>query len=202
MPFQEQAMPAAFVLRCSSAPYFRFLLSSNVAVLGRSSGCEFVVKDSTISRQHAEIRTGDGSLTVTDLGSRNGTFVDNLRVRTSRVLRGQVVRFGSVSFLTTTDDANEDHPESEQETVTPKPGSSGTERVTRATRDVLSQAERRVFDLLLTGCPEKSIARRLDLSYHTVHNHVRAIFRRLGVHSRAELLAAFLPAAADKPPGG
>jgi DNA-binding NarL/FixJ family response regulator len=62
----------------------------------------------------------------------------------------------------------------------------------KSVTDRLSEAERRVFELLLTGQPEKGIARRLDLSPHTVHNHVRAILRAFHVHSRAELLAELL----------
>ena len=57
---------------------------------------------------------------------------------------------------------------------------------------LLSEAQQRVFDELLSGLPEKAIARRLRLSTHTVHNHIRAIFRHYEVHSRAELLARHL----------
>jgi DNA-binding CsgD family transcriptional regulator len=61
-----------------------------------------------------------------------------------------------------------------------------------APRERLSAARRRVYDLLLTRMPEKSIARQLGLSPRTVHHHVTAIFLAFGVHSRAELLAMHL----------
>jgi len=49
--------------------------------------------------------------------------------------------------------------------------------------------ERETLELLLTGAPEKSIAVTLGLSPHTVHEYVKRIYRRVGVASRAELMA-------------
>jgi DNA-binding CsgD family transcriptional regulator len=45
---------------------------------------------------------------------------------------------------------------------------------------------------LLSGHGEKEIAARLALSRHTVHVHIKAIYREFGVTSRGELLARFL----------
>jgi DNA-binding CsgD family transcriptional regulator len=56
----------------------------------------------------------------------------------------------------------------------------------------LTAAQRRVFDLLLEGLPEKRIARKLKISQHTVHNHVRKIYVAARVGSRPELLAQFV----------
>ena len=52
----------------------------------------------------------------------------------------------------------------------------------------LSQRRKDVLALLLFGLPEKSIATRLGLSRHTVHEHVKAIYRAMLVTSRAELM--------------
>lgn len=54
---------------------------------------------------------------------------------------------------------------------------------------LLSDREREVFEELRTGATNKEIARRLFVSVHTVGNHLRSVYRKLGVHSRAELLA-------------
>ena len=53
----------------------------------------------------------------------------------------------------------------------------------------LSPRLRQVLDMLIHGADEKRIAKALGRSRHTVHNHVRNLYRRLGVKSRAELLA-------------
>ncbi len=45
---------------------------------------------------------------------------------------------------------------------------------------------------LLAGDSEKQVARRMRLSFHTVHGHVKVVYRRYGVSSRAELLALHL----------
>lgn len=46
---------------------------------------------------------------------------------------------------------------------------------------------------LLRGQSEKQIALDLKVSGHTVHEYVKDLHRRLGVTSRGELLARFLP---------
>ena len=46
---------------------------------------------------------------------------------------------------------------------------------------------------LLAGDSEKQVARRLGISYHTAHGYVKDIYRAFGVHTRAKLLAAFIP---------
>jgi DNA-binding CsgD family transcriptional regulator len=50
----------------------------------------------------------------------------------------------------------------------------------------------RVLYRLLAGDSEKQAATRLSLSRHTVHEYVRALYRELGVCSRAELMARFI----------
>jgi DNA-binding CsgD family transcriptional regulator len=64
-------------------------------------------------------------------------------------------------------------------------------------RGALAGRPRQVLDHLLTGAPEKRIARNLSLSEHTVHTHIRAIYRRFCVNSRGELLAMFLKGTAQ-----
>lgn len=45
------------------------------------------------------------------------------------------------------------------------------------------------LELLLEGSAERQIVARLDLSPHTVHDHVKRLYRRFHVNSRAQLLA-------------
>lgn len=53
----------------------------------------------------------------------------------------------------------------------------------------LSAREREVCDLLLHGCSSEAIALRLGISRHTVKDHRKHIFRKLGVGTLAELFA-------------
>jgi DNA-binding CsgD family transcriptional regulator len=57
----------------------------------------------------------------------------------------------------------------------------------------LSPRLERTLRGLLQGQSEKQIAMELDVSVHTVHEYVKELHRRLGVNSRGELLARFLP---------
>jgi len=79
------------------------------------------------------------------------------------------------------------------------PDGSGTVAITvqaarpEAVADLLVQAfaltdrERQVADLALAGRSTAEIGARLFLSRHTVGDHLKAIFAKTGVHSRAEL---------------
>jgi FHA domain/Domain of unknown function (DUF1707) len=66
--------------------------------LGRSSGCELVFADDTVSRRHAALRLRDGRWFLRDLGSSNGTWVNGRRVYEAEVVAGDEVRLGAVSF--------------------------------------------------------------------------------------------------------
>lgn len=59
----------------------------------------------------------------------------------------------------------------------------------RAEAETFSPRLKGVLHLLLKGQPEKEIAHELGLAAPTVHDYVKQIFRRLGVHSRSELMA-------------
>lgn len=51
---------------------------------------------------------------------------------------------------------------------------------------LLTARQREVLGLLVDGLPNKTISRRLGLSGSTVKTHMEAIYRQLGVHSRAQ----------------
>ena len=53
----------------------------------------------------------------------------------------------------------------------------------------LSERERTVLRLLTGGMTEREIAAELFVSFNTVHSHVKAVYRKLGVTSRAEAVA-------------
>lgn len=53
----------------------------------------------------------------------------------------------------------------------------------------ITEREREVMRLMAEGRRPADIAKQLDLSVHTVRNHLKSIFRRLGVRSRIEALA-------------
>ena len=59
-----------------------------------------------------------------------------------------------------------------------------------ATKVGLSSREQEVLELLAAGYNAVSIAEKLQVSYNTGRTHVRNVYKKLGVHSHAELLDA------------
>nr|WP_277998726.1 response regulator transcription factor [Moorella sulfitireducens] len=54
----------------------------------------------------------------------------------------------------------------------------------------LTKREREIFCLVRRGLKNKEIATRLNISTHTVHNHLINIYRKLGVSHRRQLTLA------------
>jgi DNA-binding NarL/FixJ family response regulator len=56
----------------------------------------------------------------------------------------------------------------------------------------LTQREQEVLASLSKGHPDKDIADQLGISIHTVHEHLKNIFDKLGAHNRTEAVVKFL----------
>ena len=71
-------------------PIESFLLDKPEVALGRSSGNDIVLDTTTISRYHIRISHKEGQVSVTDLDSVNGTYVDGTRLaaQETRILKG------------------------------------------------------------------------------------------------------------------
>lgn len=69
--------------------------------IGRARNCDAVIRHKSVSKLHAHLRIApNGGVTLTDLGSRVGTFVDTERLARdvpTSVRPGAHVRFGSVA---------------------------------------------------------------------------------------------------------
>lgn len=77
----------------------RFRLAEFPVRIGRRSGLELSLLSPSISNVHAEIRREDGGLVLADLGSTNGTFVNNRRLETPIALaEGDIVHLASLEF--------------------------------------------------------------------------------------------------------
>jgi S1-C subfamily serine protease len=70
-------------------------------VVGRDEDCDLTLSDEKISRKHASFAVhADGRVVLQDLGSTNGTFVDNRRLTQPAELRGnEQVRVGDTLLL-------------------------------------------------------------------------------------------------------
>ena len=68
-------------------------------VVGRGKEAGLTVPHALVSRQHTEIFERDGKLYVRDLGSLNGTFVNNLKIEGEQLLGpNQLLTLGNITF--------------------------------------------------------------------------------------------------------
>jgi cytochrome P450/NADPH-cytochrome P450 reductase len=66
--------------------------------IGRVPGNDIVIPHLSVSRHHAELRTTPGGYRIVDLGSHNGTFVNEQRVTAAVLAEGDTVGFGDTTF--------------------------------------------------------------------------------------------------------
>jgi len=64
-------------------------------VVGRSSDLDMVLVEDMVSRRHAKIAFAGDSITIEDLGSTNGTFVNGEKVKKARLKEGDRVLIGT-----------------------------------------------------------------------------------------------------------
>lgn len=60
-----------------NGPYGRTILESPVVTLGRAPDNQVVIGDAKASAHHAELRSDGQGYSLVDLGSTNGTFVND-----------------------------------------------------------------------------------------------------------------------------
>ena len=74
----------------------RLVLDGGRVTAGRGTGCDLVVRDTTVSREHAAFVLRGDTWWVLDLGSTNGTRVNGLRAAEHPVVPGDRVELGDV----------------------------------------------------------------------------------------------------------
>ena len=91
-----QSDPAPLYLAVHSGPAAgrTLRLGRGSCLIGRS-GADLALPDPAVSRAHARLDISERALTITDLGSCNGTFVDRRRVQTALISTGSVIRCGN-----------------------------------------------------------------------------------------------------------
>lgn len=75
-----------------------FRLRGGVTVIGRQEG-DLVVDDPSVSARHCQIEERDDRFIVRDLGSSNGTFVNERLVRSARLQSGDRIQVGTTRFV-------------------------------------------------------------------------------------------------------
>lgn len=79
----------------------RFFLTQAEMTIGRDPTADISVSDQSISRKHAKVEKKDGKVRLTDLGSSNGTFVNDKKVNSGEsvfLAKEDMVKVGNSIF--------------------------------------------------------------------------------------------------------
>lgn len=83
-------------------------LTHERTLIGRLDDCQIRIQSGKISRHHCEIVFDGQSLKLNDLGSSNGTYLNQERVEQAELKAGDLVAIGSLVFLVQIDGIPED----------------------------------------------------------------------------------------------
>jgi DNA-binding NtrC family response regulator len=85
----------------------RVSLSAEKRVFGTSASADVLVRDATVSSRHCALSVLGAGVVIEDLGSRNGTFVGNARVREAWGGAGTAISIGRSTLVILTHEAND-----------------------------------------------------------------------------------------------
>ena len=195
--------PAAYLLM-TNVPrnVWQALVFDHPQVVGRLVDCEIVIPPEykQVSRQHAMVRGDQGGLWIQDLGSSGGTRLNGVpllpQVKTRAVVGDRITLGGlelyfvspNASILDESDAAVQERIEkSRTVNFLAGPSRKSNEIVPL---DRISPAELEVIRWACRGFTTvEEIGQKLYRSPHTVRTQLGSIYKKLGVHSRDELLA-------------
>ncbi|MBK9259415.1 MAG: DUF4388 domain-containing protein [Polyangiaceae bacterium] len=113
--------PSKLVLRFISGKYQGSevpLLDTHEIVVGRASDASIVLVEEMVSRRHARFVMTESDVTVEDLGSTNGTFVNGEKIQRATLKEGDRVLIGTSIMKVV---QGEQAPMSRRRALTPKP---------------------------------------------------------------------------------
>lgn len=180
------------VLQGVSPSIWSHQITSEPLQVGRQKICDVFLHHDTVSRVHAEFCEKGKQFWVKDLGSRNGTFVNGTSVVESTIKVGDRIQLGDVvlNVVNTSVILNSTGMLQRKATSVSiqNPQLPSYEKLISQ----LTETQSRVLAELLKGKSEKMLAAEWEVSQHTIHSHVKAIYEQLKVSTRAELLAKFI----------
>ncbi|MDC7235304.1 MAG: FHA domain-containing protein [Spirochaetales bacterium] len=169
-----------------NAPLF-IALEKEETLIGRSKECALILQAPSVSRKHSIIRISGRDVYLIDLSSRNGSYINGVKVEGEALLRdSDILKLGELEFTFRTEQAQEEE-DSEKTLIDVKKQQESS--FVKAFG--LSAREEEVFYLLVKGLKIKEISGRLFISQGTAKNHVLSIYNKTDCHSRIELARKF-----------
>jgi hypothetical protein len=96
-PSVESVPAPALICLTGEAPKLFPLRQKHVTV-GRAAHCDLQVLTHFVSREHARFSVGGDKVLIEDLGSRNGLFVNSVRVERQELQHGDLITIGETQF--------------------------------------------------------------------------------------------------------
>jgi DNA-binding CsgD family transcriptional regulator len=189
----NQPAPAFLVLKNISDREWSFPIDTNRRIVGRSRSADVRVPSrfESVSRRHAEVWADRYGVWIHDLGSSSGTNVNGVwvdHVPQAGLVVGDTIWLGGVEIEV----VGEIDELAQFASVPADPGSTMMYRKIAMARRLahrLSPAEIDVMLWLSRGYEKDAeIGKLLHRSPHTVRTEIGNIFRKLELHSRAELM--------------
>jgi pSer/pThr/pTyr-binding forkhead associated (FHA) protein len=101
---EENGMEVSLVIVKADGTTRDFPLSAQRTVIGRQNTCGLRIPLHSVSRKHCEVQMLDGQLLVRDLGSSNGTQINDQKVKgQAKLLAGDRLQLGPVIFTVVID---------------------------------------------------------------------------------------------------
>lgn len=96
------ALPRFLLRGVSGATFGKTFAVTDNAVIGRQPDCDIPVPAEEVSRHHVRLKLTPAGVHVEDLGSANGTFINDKRIQAGLLKPGEELRLDTVRFLLTT----------------------------------------------------------------------------------------------------
>jgi pSer/pThr/pTyr-binding forkhead associated (FHA) protein len=77
----------------------RFFIDRPTLAIGRGPECDIFLNDFTVSRSHAVLEMAGTEVSVRDVGSLNGTYVNGVRVDKAQLSDGDVLQIGKFQMV-------------------------------------------------------------------------------------------------------
>lgn len=74
-------------------------ISQSTLVIGRDKSCDITIQGKTISSKHAQVEVENGIFSIKDLGSTNGTIVNNTKTQNAPLSHGDEIIIGTQHFI-------------------------------------------------------------------------------------------------------
>lgn len=77
----------------------RILLDKEKLLIGRSKSADLCVDSTNVSRNHVLLRRQGDEFTCQDLGSRNGIFLNGVKIHSAVLREGDCLQLGDTEFI-------------------------------------------------------------------------------------------------------